>query len=99
MKVFEEVKKELKEYLEEEEEEDPIEKSLQKDYDDFILWAFGGARGEISIKEIKKLWKERHPNLPIPRVFETKKKLPTRIVMSLIFMDGYPLYLESKKNV
>src|ERR1700743_2187918 len=81
---------------EDEEENDcPISLSLKKDYKDFTKWVFGTeSPGDMSKKEARKTWIVLHPDLPIPRILQTFKSVPSDVATACLFMDGYRLYLD-----
>lgn len=83
---------------EDEETECPIMVSMEKDYKDFMKWAFGCEEGEEGIIKAKRRWKKLHPDLPIPRVMLTDERLGSGMGTVCLFMDAYPLYLASQKR-
>jgi hypothetical protein len=75
----------------------PTMDSLEKDYNDFMQWAFGEGLGRnvmLSREKSGKDWAKRHPWLPIPRIFLSDKALDMELGTVCFFMDAYPLYIE-----
>lgn len=86
----------LQDELGEEEEEDEIVKSLSEDYNDFFVWALGEKVVRCTRKELIKKWKKTHPDLPIPRIFQTDADIGKELTTICLFMDAYPLYLANE---
>jgi hypothetical protein len=95
--------KEEQEEEEEEEEEEEKEKcefyeSLKNDYEELMMWVFGRKNGTILNREALKIWKELHPTLPIPRVFETVQNLGREQTFICLLLDVFPLFLKEKNK-
>ena len=101
-KLLESVEK-LTELAQEAEQKNcPMMQSLQQDHKDFYAWALGL---DIDAEEEEKWthertinqWKKLHEKLPLPRIFQIKSHFKPSLNTLCLFMDAYPLYLESKK--
>ncbi len=73
---------------------------LEKEYKDFIIWAFGDNVQDYKNmkKEAIEIWKKWHPNLPVPRIFKSEYHLGQAMNTICFFMDAYPYYLREKNN-
>jgi len=81
----------------EDEDECPEIQSLQKDYTACMTWAFGGESAKYSSKRAKKLWKNLHPDIPVPRILKSEVELNPHMSTICLIMDIYPYYLKSKQ--
>lgn len=82
-----------------EEEGCEILQSLEDDYNDFLYWATGKVNTTCHKEEAKRVWKKRHPNLPIPRILMSEYSMSSVMSTICLLMDAYPLYLKSKNKV
>jgi hypothetical protein len=69
--------------------------SLEKDYNDFFMWAFGDSQRENMIDH-RETWKRLHPDLPIPRILKSEEQLHPALNTTCMIMDAYPLYLQHR---
>jgi len=90
--------KDLIEEISDQDQEDEIVASLHEDYNAFFTWAIGDEsdkKDKYSKEEMCKKWKRMHPGLPLPRVFQTEADLGKCLSTVCLFMDAYPLFLQS----
>lgn len=80
------------------EEECELMNSLSIEYKEFIRWALGCEETVISKCKASKLWKNLHPHIPIPRVFQTEKELDDSLVAICLMMDGYHHFVAEKNK-
>jgi hypothetical protein len=96
-----EIKKKLNDREEDDNEKmelDEIGQSLEKDYEDFYAWCFGSKKEKLSMEKATKVWKERHPDLPLPRVFQSKCEFGLAITIMCLLMDAYHHFKAEKKK-
>lgn len=88
----------LKDVIEEFDDDCEIAKSLQEDYNAFFTWAIGSNEPTCAKDQMIKKWAKKHPSLPVPRIFQTEVNLGAALSTACLFMDAYPLYLESLED-
>lgn len=72
--------------------------SLENDYVVFFRWAFGETQRSLEKSKAIGSWLNRHPELPVPRVFKVDKEITPGLFVTLLLMDAYPLFLEENSN-
>jgi hypothetical protein len=102
---YQDILEKMKELLElcaekedDDDEEEEILKSIKKDYDEFFFWATGDSLKKVNKGELLIKWQKLHPQLAIPRILLINYDLGKELSTVCLFMDAYPLYLESLKK-
>jgi len=74
--------------------------SLQKEFNDILLWAFGKESGNSTLdrREARKIWEKKHAKYPIPRILLSKQELNVTLSTACLILDVYPIYLIEKKK-